>query len=123
MQTTVAPAFRKTTETFTAGAKTLPQGYFVSPEIFAQEQGAIFSTQWVCVGHQSEIAKAGDYFVAEVAGESLIIVRDKRGEIHGLFNVCRHRGTRLCEERSGHFSALQCPDQAWTYVLDGTLIG
>src|SRR6266699_1286862 len=117
-------AFRKTTETFTAGAKTLPQHYFVSPEIFAKEQAVIFSTQWVCVGHQSEIAKAGDYFVREVAGESLIIVRDKRGEIHGFFNVCRHRGTRLCEEESGHLSAaIQCPYHAWTYGLDGRLIG
>ncbi len=123
MQTAVAPAFRKTTETFTAGAKTLLQRYFISPEIFAKEQTLIFSTQWVCVGHQSEIAKVGDYFVREVAGESLIIVRDKRGEIHGFFNVCRHRGTRLCEERSGHFSAIQCPYHAWTYGLDGRLIG
>jgi Rieske 2Fe-2S family protein len=136
MQTTAIPAFRKTTETFTAGARTLPQRYFVSPEIFAKEQEAIFSTQWVCVGHQSEIAKAGDYFVREVAGppsvapatygaasESLIIVRDKRGEIHGFFNVCRHRGTRLCEERNGHFSAIQCPYHAWTYGLDCRLIG
>ena len=106
-----------------AGAKTLPQRYFISPEIFAKERALIFSTQWVCVGHQSEIAKPGDYFVAEVAGESVIIVRDKSGEIDGFFNVCRHRGTRLCEERSGHFSAIQCPYHAWTYGLDGRLIG
>ena len=122
MPTTETPTFRKTAETFTAGVKTLPPRYFVSPEIFAKEQDAIFSGQWVCVGHQSEIAKAGDYFVREAAGESLIIVRDKRGEIHGFFNVCRHRGTRLCEERSGHFSAIQCPYHAWTYGLDGKLI-
>src|SRR6266571_9323566 len=116
-------AFRKTTETFTAGAKTLPQRYFVSPDVFAEEQERIFSRQWVCVGHQSEIGKAGDYFVREVAGESLIIVRDKGGEIHGFFNVCRHRGTRLREDRNGHLSAIQCPYHAWTYGLDGRLIG
>ncbi len=75
-------AFRKTAETFQAGAKTLPRRYFVSPDVFAQEQEKIFSKQWVLVGHQSRIAQAGDYFTAEIAGESLIIVRDKRGEIH-----------------------------------------
>ena len=128
MQTTVAPPFCKTTETFTAGAKTLPQRYFISPEIFAKEQEVIFSSQWVCVGHQSEIAKAGDYFVREVAGESLIILRDKGGELHGFYNVCRHRGTRLREDRAGqaapgHVSAIQCPYHAWTYGLDGRLIG
>src|SRR6266436_4997588 len=89
MLTKETPTFRKTTETFTAGAKTLPQRYFISPDIFAKEREAIFSTQWVCVGHQSEIAKAGDYFVREVAGESLIIVRDKGGEWLAFYNVCR----------------------------------
>jgi phenylpropionate dioxygenase-like ring-hydroxylating dioxygenase large terminal subunit len=127
MQTTVAPAFRKTTETFTAGAKTLPQQYFVSPEVFAREQEKIFSRQWVCVGHQSEIAKAGDYFVREVAGESLIILRDKGGKLRGFYNVCRHRGTRLREHRAAqacrHVTVIQCPYHAWTYGLDGRLIG
>jgi Rieske 2Fe-2S family protein len=122
-QTNLAPAFRKTTETFTAGAKTLSQRYFVSPEIFAKEQGEIFSKQWLLVGHQSQIAKAGDYFTTEVAGESLIIVRDKRGAIHGFYNVCRHRGSRLIENRNGHSAAIQCPYHAWTYALDGRLIG
>ena len=79
MQTTVTPGFRKTADTFTSGATTLPQPYFISPEIFAKEQ-EVLSTQWVLVGHQSQIAKAGDYFVQEVAGESLIIVRDQKGD-------------------------------------------
>jgi Rieske 2Fe-2S family protein len=122
-QTNVASAFRKTTETFTAGAKSLPQRYFVSPEIFMQEQEKIFSKQWVLVGHQSQIAKAGDYFTTEVAGESLIIVRDKRGTIHGFYNVCRHRGSRLIENKNGQSAAIQCPYHAWTYALDGRLIG
>jgi len=116
-------AFRKTAETFAAGAKTLAQQYFVSPEVFAEEQDRIFSKQWVLVGHQSQLAEAGDYFVAVVAGESLIIVRDKDGEVHGFYNVCRHRGTRLREDRNGHLSAIQCPYHAWTYGLDGRLIG
>jgi Rieske 2Fe-2S family protein len=115
--------FRKTAETFAAGAKTLAQQYFVSPEVFAEEQDRIFSRQWVLVGHQSQLAEAGDYFVAEVANESLIIVRDKGGEVHGFYNVCRHRGTRLREARNGHLSAIQCPYHAWTYGLDGRLIG
>jgi Rieske 2Fe-2S family protein len=121
--TVTQPAFRKTAESFTAGAKTLPQRYFVSPEIFAEEQDKIFSAQWVCVGHQSQIAKAGDYFVAEVAGESLIVVRDQTSAIGGFYNVCRHRGTRLKEDACGHASAIQCPYHAWTYGLDGRLIG
>jgi len=43
--------------------------------------------------------------------------------IQGFYNVCRHRGTRLCEAASGHAAAIQCPYHAWTYALDGRLIG
>ena len=82
------PAFRKTAETFTSGAKTLPLSYLVSQEVFAKEQERVFSTQWLCVGHQSQIAKAGDYFVQEVAGESLIILRDQKAEVRAFYNVC-----------------------------------
>jgi phenylpropionate dioxygenase-like ring-hydroxylating dioxygenase large terminal subunit len=115
--------FRKTAETFKAGAKTLAQQYFTSPEIFAQEREKIFSNQWILAGHQSQIPQAGDYFLVEPAGENLIVVRDKRGAIHAFYNVCRHRGSRLCEEQNAHAAAIQCPYHAWTYALDGRLIG
>ena len=120
-----SPAIRtplKTSGT-SAHAKSLPQKYFVSPEVFAEERKKIFSRHWLLVGHQSQVAKAGDYFVAEVADESLIVTRDQRSTIHGFYNVCRHRGTRLKEEACGHASAIQCPYHAWTYGLDGRLIG
>ena len=117
------PVFRKTADTFAAGAKTLPQQYFVSEKIFEEEQTKIFAQHWVLVGHQSQIAKGGDYFSAQVAGESLITVRDQRSTIRGFYNVCRHRGTRLCEDNGGQVRAIQCPYHAWTYALDGRLIG
>ncbi len=123
MPLTQATAFRKTVETFTAGARTLPQRYFVAPEIFAEERARIFARQWICVGHQSQLGRAGDYIVQEVAGESLVVLRDQKDVIQGFYNVCRHRGTRLCEAASGHAAAIQCPYHAWTYALDGRLIG
>jgi len=124
MQTNAIYAFRKTAETFASGSKTLPQRYLISPEVFAKEQECIFSRQWLCVGHQSQLAKAGDYFVREVAGESLILLRDQKGQVRGFYNVCRHRGTRLCEEKSGQLrETIQCPYHAWTYTLEGRLVG
>ena len=122
-QTETPQVFRKTVETFQAGARTLPQRYFVSREIFAEEQEKIFSRQWVLVGHESQVAKAGDYFTAEIAGESLVVVRDKQGAIRGFYNVCRHRGSRLIEDQNGQCATIQCPYHAWTYALDGRLIG
>ena len=123
MQTKEIPVFRKRAETFATGAKSLPQQYFVSPEIFAEEQEKIFARQWVLVGHLSQLAEAGDYFLAVVAEESFIVIRDQRSVIRGFYNVCRHRGTRLKENACGHASAIQCPYHAWTYALDGRLIG
>src|SRR5215813_15221204 len=101
-QTKAVPNFRKTAETFQAAAKTLPQRYFVSSEIFAEELQKIFASNWVLVGHQSQLAEPGDYFLADVAGESLIVAKDQRLTIRAFYNVCRHRGARLCEEQNGH---------------------
>jgi Rieske 2Fe-2S family protein len=130
-QTKEMPAFRRTAETFTSGTKTLPQRYFISPKVFAEEEEKIFSKQWLLVGHQSQIADAGDYFLVSVppssdygaTKESLIITRDKSEVIHGFYNVCRHRGTRLKEDTCGHAATIQCPYHAWTYGLNGRLIG
>lgn len=55
-------AFRKSVESPSGGAQTLPQRYLISQELFAKEKERIFSTQWLCVGHQSRIPNAGDYF-------------------------------------------------------------
>jgi len=103
--------------------KSLPQKYFTSPEIFADEQKRIFSQQWLLVGHQSQIPKPGDYFLATITDESVIVTRDQKSQVRGFYNVCRHRGTRLKEDACGHAPAIQCPYHAWTYGLDGRLIG
>ncbi len=116
-------AFRTTERIPSPGAKSLPQKYFVSLDIFAREQAEIFSKQWLLVGHQSQIPKPGDYFLATIASESVIVTRDQKSQVRGFYNVCRHRGTRLKEDAYGHASAIQCPYHAWTYGLDGRLIG
>lgn len=123
MATTVQSSFRKTAETFRAGAKTLPQRYFVSPDLFADEQRRIFSQHWLLIAHQSELPAVGDYLVIEIADESLIVVRDQQRQLHAFYNVCRHRGTRLKEDRRGHSTVIQCPYHAWTYALNGSLTG
>jgi Rieske 2Fe-2S family protein len=123
METKMTPVSRKSVASLDSNAETLPQRYFVSQEIFDRELEAIFATCWVLVGHQSQLPKAGDYFLVDVAGESLIITKDQRSTIHAFYNVCRHRGARLCEEHNGHGAVIQCPYHAWTYALDGRLIG
>lgn len=119
-----ASPFLKTTESFRAGARTLPGRHYTSPDVLADEQLRIFANAWICVGRESEVAEPGHYFLASVANESLIVVRDKAGAVHAHYNVCRHRGTRLCDGARGTFGAtIQCPYHAWTYALDGSLVG
>lgn len=116
--------FQATTRSFQQGARTMPGEYYTSPAILAEERDRIFARQWNCVGRSAAIARAGDFIVREVAGESIIVLRDRGGELRAFFNVCRHRGTRICQERSGRFSeTIQCPYHAWTYATDGRLIG
>jgi Rieske 2Fe-2S family protein len=118
------PTFYKTDKTYLSGSKTLSREYYVSPEIFTAEMDRIFSRQWFCAGHTSRIPNAGDYFLVEAFGESIIVLRDQSNEIRAFYNVCRHRGTHMCEESEGTFGkSIQCPYHAWTYGLDGRLIG
>jgi Rieske 2Fe-2S family protein len=102
---------------------TLPASYYVDPRHFARERGLFFGERWVCVGRVEDLAAPGDYVLREICGESVIVTRDESGGFRAFFNVCRHRGTRLCTESKGHFAGrIQCPYHAWTYGLDGKLV-
>ena len=104
-------------------AHTLEGRYYTSPDVFKEEQGRIFSRSWICIGREQELPEVGSFMTADIAGESLIVVRDKSATLHAHFNVCRHRGTRICEAPSGKFTgAIVCPYHAWTYGLDGRLM-
>lgn len=105
-----------------AKAATLPREFYVSEDIFEEERARIFSSRWVCAGRVSELTEAGDYRLITIGEESLILLRGEDGRLRALFNVCRHRGTQLCEKPEGHFAAgIRCPYHAWTYGFDGVL--
>ena len=102
---------------------TLPGRYYTDPGIFALEQATIFEDMWFCAVRGSDIPDAGSFRTVQVGTESLIISRSRRGEVRAFFNVCRHRGAKICTEDSGTVKrAFQCPYHAWTYDLDGKLI-
>ena len=103
---------------------TLPQRFYTSEDVFRAEMDRFFFSCWVCVGRDEQVAKSGDFFLAEIAGESIIVTRDAAGALRAHYNVCRHRGTRMCTEQSGAFKdgRIRCPYHAWTYALDGALV-
>jgi glycine betaine catabolism A len=96
-------------------AKTLPARYYTDAEVFRREMESFFCRMWVCAGRSEQIPNPGDFFVREVAGESIIVTRDAGGAIRAFYNVCRHRGTRVCREAEGKFAGrIQCPYHGWT---------
>ena len=105
--------------------RTLPRTAYVSDEFFAREREHVFFDDWFCVGRSEELPDNGDYLAANVAGESVVLVRDRDGRLRGFFNVCRHRGSQLvptADRASGCFGgAIRCPYHSWTYELDGRL--
>jgi Rieske 2Fe-2S family protein len=103
---------------------TLPGRYFVDPVIFALEQERIFARMWVCTGRADDIPNPGDYYLVTLGRESVIVVRGRDGEVRAFLNVCRHRGARLRTEPCGNAGAvIQCRYHAWSYGLDGRLLG
>ena len=100
--------------------ETLPWSWYVDPAVAAFERERIFRRAWQYAGRTGEVARPGDY-VATRAGElPVVLVRDTDGELRAFLNVCRHRGSLLCEG-SGNAKTLRCPYHAWTYDLDGSL--
>jgi glycine betaine catabolism A len=116
--------FHRTVEAYRQGAHTMPREYYTSPDILAEERERLLPTMWHCVGRGSAVTTPGDFITRDVAGESIIVVRGRDNVLRALFNVCRHRGTRICTQAAGQFSGtIQCPYHAWTYRLDGSLTG
>ena len=96
---------------------------FVNDAIYAQEQERLFARAWLFVGHESQIPNPGDFFVSGMGEESVILCRDRAGEIHVFLNSCRHRGMKVCRYDEGNTPVFTCPYHGWSYGTDGKLVG
>ena len=100
---------------------------YTSESVYADEREHIWWGHWVCIGRAAEVEHPGDYLVRDLAGESIIVSRNREGTLRAFYNVCAHRGTKLLDETGeacGHVNkAFKCPYHAWAYDLDGRLIG
>ena len=114
--------------------KALPTHWYRDPAIFRTEKERIFCREWIGVCREEEIAQAGDYLVVEVLEESILLVRNREGQLRAFYNVCRHRGSRLCRT-AAQTSQMQvslpggiaggrivCPYHQWSYDFNGALV-
>ena len=100
----------------------LEQKFYTDADYYKLDLEMIWYRDWLFVGHDCEIPKAGNYFTVQIGDYPVIIVRDRSGTVRALNNSCRHRGSRACTQDKGASAKLVCPYHQWTYELDGTLL-
>ena len=94
---------------------------YSDPVVYEREQRELFGRAWQFVGHESQVAKPGDFFRSRMGEERVILTRSRDGKLHVLINSCSHRGAEVCAVDSGNAATLTCPYHAWSYNLDGSL--
>lgn len=99
----------------------LPQAFYVDDEVFDADLQAVFGSDWFFACNACEIRRPGDYVTLALGRNSLIVLRDRDGEVRAFHNTCRHRGSRICLDEKGHANRLVCPYHQWVYELDGKL--
>lgn len=95
---------------------------FTDPELFELEMKYIYENNWVYLAHESQVANVNDYYTTYIGRQSVVITRDKEGQLHGLINSCSHKGAQLCRYRKGNKSSFTCPFHGWTFNNSGKLL-
>ncbi len=103
-------------------AHAMPKSVYTSTDFLEQEIENIFKKDWFCAGRASSLPNPGDYTTLELAGQPIMVIRDRDGNLRAQSNVCLHRMSTLLTGR-GNTRSIVCPYHAWTYNLDGSLRG
>jgi phenylpropionate dioxygenase-like ring-hydroxylating dioxygenase large terminal subunit len=96
---------------------------YTDPALFELELVRIFGRAWLVLGHESQIARPGDFFTTRMGREPVIVTRHTDGSVRVLINRCAHRGARVCEAATGTTAEFVCDYHGWTYGTDGRLAG
>jgi choline monooxygenase len=99
---------------------TMPWRWYTDAEVLRREQEAVFARFWQYAARADQVAEPGSYVATRAGALPVVIVRGRDTELRAFVNVCRHRGSIVCEGE-GRRETLQCPYHAWTYDLDGSL--
>ena len=95
---------------------------YTDDELYRHELEQVFARAWLFVGHESQVSNPDDFFVSRMGEESVILTRDRQGELHVLLNTCRHRGMKVCRYDEGNTSVFSCPYHGWSYSTNGKLV-
>jgi salicylate 5-hydroxylase large subunit len=107
-----------------AGSSRIPAKIYTDPAIYALELERFFyGPHWSYVGLEVEVPEPGCFKRTAIGERSVLMIRNRRGEINVLENRCAHRAMRFCQQRSGKVKSLVCPYHQWNYNYDGQLLG
>lgn len=101
--------------------RSLPGALYTDPDVFTSEVELLWRRRWLFVGTVAEVPEPGDYVTFDVAGSSVLVIRDDDEQVRAFHNVCRHRGSRLVTSGNGSVGNLVCGYHSWTYATDGSL--
>ena len=104
-----------------SAVRALPSSWYHSPEMFELEKRAIFSKKWQLITHKSRFNQAGDYIKFDITGFEFVLCKDRKGNINGFHNVCRHRAFPVVQGQQGTAKIFTCKYHGWSYGLDGKL--
>lgn len=97
---------------------------YTDPGIFELEMERIWGKAWIYIGHESQVPNAGDYFTLQMGLMPVVMVRDRAGAVHVLYNRCGHKGAKLVDKPCGNIGGgFVCCYHGWSYQLDGRLVG
>lgn len=100
----------------------LPAEAYTDTQFWQTECDTIFAQNWVFVGFAHSLSEVGDVLPVSVAGQSIILVKNKEGNIVSFHNVCRHRCLELVDKAKNVGECICCPYHCWTYHLNGELL-
>jgi glycine betaine monooxygenase A len=125
LMSTLTPAANRQLNDLVATRKpgySLPGDFYSRELVYTAEIERIWRRGWLFAGHTCELPVPGSYITVQVDQDSLILVLDDDGVVHALWNVCRHRGTQLCDQAKGKVRRFVCPYHQWTFARDGALV-
>lgn len=97
--------------------------YYIDSKIFEIEMDRIFGRSWLIAGHDSQVPNTGDFITLTLAGQPMIMSRDRQGKIHVMYNRCSHRGAQICNTAKGNTRRFECPYHGWAFHTNGDHAG
>jgi phenylpropionate dioxygenase-like ring-hydroxylating dioxygenase large terminal subunit len=103
--------------------KRIPANHYLDEGRAKLERDKIFKRVPLMLAASCELPKPGDYKACEPVGVPVLIARGTDGTVRAFINSCSHRGSQLVTETCGNARRITCPYHAWSFDLEGKLVG